>query len=166
MGLLLSKYRLLAEGMFAALLVAGLLYWHHRVFVSGMDAVKAQDAQLLAKAVAEEKQQEAALQAKADTAEHSHDQELSDLRDYRAKHPVHVWVCNNPPSGGGDVSKGSAPAGGATGAGAPSGGVQPVPAGDTGVRSGGDPRDVGSLLDALAARADRESAKVREFQSR
>lgn len=157
---ILAKYRWIVEAAAAAFLVGLLLLWHHKAYEQGIAAVKAADAKVLAAAVAANTKKEAELQAKADAAHHEHDQELTDLRAYRASHPVHVRVCLDPRSSGAGVPEAPAPHAGNASAGSGSGNVLPVPAGN----SAG--RDLGPLLDALAAAADRLSATLREYQSR
>jgi hypothetical protein len=137
-----------------AAVAGGVWLWHYETYQSG---VKAE----VAKVEAQQAKTTAIMTAKATAAEHSHDQELNDLRDYRAAHPeLSVRLCvptarlQATPAVAVSVSTAAAP-----------GVVQPVPAGDTGVRAGQGPGIFG-LLDALAARADQVTAQARELQSR
>lgn len=87
--------------------------------------------------------------------DHSHDQELSDLRAYRDSHPelpVRLCVPSRVPA---------APPRQPSAAGSD---VQPVPAGDYGVREEPGP-DISGLLDLLAFRADQVSAGLRRRQT-
>lgn len=128
--------------------------WHHETYESGVKAEVALVEAANAKTTA-------ALTAKATAAEHSHDQELTDLRAYRATSPVQpVRLCLS------TARLQATPAQPVSGTTAPAAGVvQPVPARDTGVRAGAGP-DIGGLLEALAARADQVAAQARELQSR
>lgn len=98
------------------------------------------------------------LQGLATAAEHAHDGELKDLRDYRAHNELHFRVCINKPASGpmrqatatNGLNAGSATA-------APVG--EPVPAPDTAIAE-----DRGPLLDAFAALFDATSANLRQWQ--
>lgn len=86
--------------------------------------------------------------------DHSHDQELDDLRAYRDAHPVKsIRLCQ---SSGVPIAAPRQPS-------AASGDVFPLPARDTGIRAGEGP-DLGGLLDLLALRADELSAGLRRRQ--
>jgi hypothetical protein len=137
-----------------ALAAGGVWLWHYETYQSG---VKAE----VAKVEATQAKVTAALTAKANTAEHSHDQELNDLRTYRAADPVQpVRLCL--PTPGLQATPAKLDSGTAV---ASAGVVQPVPSGDTGVRAGAGP-DISGLLETLAARADQITAQARELQSR
>lgn len=149
----------LYAGIIAALLIAFGAYTKHERTV-GASRILAADAAALVKATATAKAETDRLQKKADEAEHAHDQEIADLRLYRATHPVHVGVChatgNNQP--GVPSTAGSDPSHASPGA--SSGDVLPVPAGDSGEQ------DIGPLLDVLAGKADAVSSQLREYQNR
>jgi len=87
--------------------------------------------------------------------DHSHDQELADLRAYRAAHPLSVRLCvagNNLPPRAVEGQPG-----------APGGNLLPMPAGDSGAGTGPG-SDIFPLLDLLAARADEVDALLRRRQ--
>ena len=87
--------------------------------------------------------------------DHSHDQELSDLRAYRAAHPeqpVRLCVTKRLPERSPE---------GRPGAGLPV--VQPVSGSDPGIRSDAGP-DISELLGFLALRADEVAAGLRRRQ--
>lgn len=88
--------------------------------------------------------------------DHSHDQELADLRAYRAAHPIDaVSLC---------VSN-DLPATASQGPTSPSaGGIQQVPTGDRSSGSAQAGPDIGGMLDLLAAKADEVSAGLRARQ--
>lgn len=137
-----------------ALAAGGVWLWHYETYQSGVRAEVAKVEAIQAKVTA-------SLTAKANTAEHSHDSELNDLRTYRDQHPTaDVRLCVPTPSVQAPqtvTQRGSA---------APStGSLQPVPAGDSGVRAEPGP-NISGLLEALAARADQVTAQARELQSR
>lgn len=161
----LSTYRWAAEAGVATLIVSALLWYHHHVYETGVAAVRQQDAVALAAARATAEAETTKLTQQAEEAAHAHDQELSDLRAYRDSHPVQpVRLCFNanhseprvPAAAGSDASHGAA--------GARAADVQPVPAGDSGIRPGSGP-DISGLLEALAGRADQVSAQLREYQA-
>lgn len=138
-------------------LVGGSVWlWHHETYESGVAAE-------VAKVQVQTAKDTAALTAKANTAEHAHDQELSTLAAYRDAHPEQpVRLCLSPNAARVQAapaqSFGSGPI-------APTSGIQPVPEGDSGVRTGAGP-DISGLLEALAARADEVTAQARELQGR
>lgn len=103
----------------------------------------------------------ARLQGAADAAEHAHDQELTDLRQYRADHPLHGGLCKPV---GVRAAQGSAADESHARAGPASGDIQPMSEGD---RSGDarQPDQLG-MLDVLAGKCDALSAVVREWQAR
>lgn len=88
--------------------------------------------------------------------DHSHDQELADLRAYRDAHPLTaIRLCHS-------QRLPERPAEGLPSA--PTGDVQPVPAGDNGLREQSGP-DISELLDLLGKRADEVSAGLRRRQA-
>jgi len=87
--------------------------------------------------------------------DHSQDQELAALRDYRARHPEQPVRLCQPAS----VSSAAARQPGAASA-----DVQPVPRSDPGLRPEAGP-DIGQLLGLLASRADELSATLRRRQT-
>ena len=119
-------------------------YVHHRVYQEGWNAATA-----VVEAAATKRQK--ALQSQIDTAEHSHDQELARLRQFRDDYPVGpVRLCLGP-----SLSIETAHSGqiiGRPGPAAPE--LQQVPAGDPDGGAGHAGPDIGGMLDALAARAD------------
>lgn len=144
------------ELILVALVAAGVWFWHHETFKAGIAQQVASDNAATLKLKSDVAVETAKLNAKVDLAEHSHDDELQDLRDYRASNPVSVGVC--PPHGGGAGVSITAKSGDATSSAGIA--VQQVPAGDS-----QKPRDIGPLLEALAASADSVSADLREYQA-
>ena len=121
----------------------------HHIYAKG-------EAAELAKITAAAQRDQQKLQAKIAEAEHSHDSEILDLQHYRDTHPDTLRVCIGP----GVRTTPAAP----RSAGAPTGGVQPVPAGDSGSGEGRAGPDIFGMLDALAGRADSVSAQLRARQ--
>jgi hypothetical protein len=156
----LKTYRLAIQGVALAALVALGLYWHHRIYESGVNAVKQADAAALDAARTAAKIESDRLAKTAQDASHAHDKELADLRYYRATHPVHVGVCGNANHSLPGVPGSTEAHSGHAGSGSPSGNVQPLPSGD----SGSD--DIGPMLELLAGRGDKLSAQLREYQQR
>lgn len=152
-------YRWLIGAAVIGVLFGSLLWWNHRAYQAGIAKVKAEDAIVLAAAQAKAEAVTAQLKAKAEEAAHAHDQELADLRDYRSKHPVSLWVRNGTGHSGGVSAGAGADAGNAGSCSSP-GDLQPVSAGDH------QGRDIGPLLDILAGKADAVSAQLREWQAR
>lgn len=137
--------------------VAGAVWlWHHETFESGVKTEVAKVEAVNAKVTA-------ALTTKANTAEHSHDDELTALRAFRDSHPVDqpVRLCGDPTPG--VQAPATQPV--SSGTVATASGVQPVPSRDSGVRAQPGP-DIAGLLEALAARADQVTAQARELQTR
>lgn len=100
--------------------------------------------------------QEVQVEKRIVETDHSHDQELSDLRAYRDAHPEQpVRLCLANPV--------HAPAVEGQPSAAPSS-VQSVSAGDSGSGAGNQGPDISGLLEALAARADEVSADLRRRQ--
>lgn len=149
----------LYAGVIALLLIVFGAYTKHERSV-GAARILSADAAALVRATEKTAAETQRLKDLADKAEHAHDQEIADLRLYRATHPVHVGVChaagnNQPsvPSTAGSNSGNASP-------GSSSGDVLQVPAGDSlGIS------DIGPLLDILAGKADAVSAQLREYQS-
>ncbi len=101
-------------------------------------------------------QQQIQVEHRVIETDHSHDQELADLRAYRATHPVQpVRLCIDhvPPR-----STEGQP-------GAPAADVQPVPSGDPGVRPPPAGPDIEPMLELLTDRADEVSAGLRRRQT-
>ena len=107
-------------------------------------------------------QQTAELQAKATMAERAYDKEHALV----ANQPIDsVRLCLSA-NRSRVVSQAGTLKSGAQSAGAAAGNIQSMPSGDSGSGPGVSGPDVGQLLSALSAAADRESAVVREFQNR
>jgi hypothetical protein len=142
-------------GIIVALLALGVYEKHHLL-------AQGEQHELAAVKLASDKLQKqtaiqtAELQAKATMAEQAYEKEVNSLNDMA---PVSVRLCNNP-SGRTVVSQAGTIKPGAQNPGAAAGNLQPVPTGNS------SERDIGPMLSALADAADRESAIVREFQTR
>ncbi len=124
----------------------------------GIERQQQADAKALVKLQLEADEKTAELQTKADLAEHAHDQELKDLRQYVVDNPLHGRLSNCPrtatlphSSPANPVNAGTSPA---------PADVLNLPKAD----SGG--LDQLRLLDLLARRGDAVSASLREYQSR
>ena len=149
-------------GLIVLLIVLG-IHEHHKILAEGIAEQKAADDKATAVLVAASAKQTAELQAKATMAEQAYDKEVNSLTSL----PVpSVRLCIYPHAGSGVVSQAGALKSGAQSAGAPTGNIQSVPSGNPGSGSGAAGPDIGAMLSALSAAADRESAVVREFQSR
>ena len=134
-----------------------------KFIAEGIAEQKAADDKATAVLVATTAKQTADLQARATMAEQAYDKEVNSL----SSQPVpSVRLCVYPHSSGSVLSQTSAAQPGASSASAIAGGVQQVPSGNSSSGGGIAPPDIGGLLSAFAAAADRESAVVREFQSR
>lgn len=140
-----------------ALALAGgaVFFWHHETFDAGVH-------QEVARVELQNAKTTARLEGKATTAETLHVDEDKDLDAFRAARPVEpVRMCIPTP-------RLQTPAAIEIGVTIPAIGtaVQPVPAGDSSAGSGRAGPDIGGLLEALAARADRVTAQARELQTR
>lgn len=139
--------------LLAIVAIAGLVF--SGVYLSGVWYARGKADQALIDKEAALKAAEAD-ETKIIAAVHSNDDELADLRAYRASHPdvpVHVGVCNAP-------ARVSPPgvAGAARTSSAPPVVLQPVPTPDT---NGVSDADRGAMLGRLAERADEVSAQLR-----
>ena len=148
-----------------ALIALGLfgLHEHNKILAEGIAEQKAADDKAMAVLVANTAKQTAELQAKATMAEQAYDKEVNSLNSLPAPS---VRLCVYPHPSGSVVSQTGAAQPGTQSAGSASGGVQQVSAGNSLSGGGVAGPDIGGLLSALAAAADRESAVIREFQSR
>ena len=137
-----------------ALVGGAILLWHHETFEAGVK-------QEVARVELQNAKTTATLTAKANTAETLHADENKDLDAFRSAHPIEpVRLCVPTPSLQTPAIIKVSSSAVATGA-----DVQPVPAGDSGVRQ--EPgRDISELLDLLAGRADKVTAQARELQGR
>ena len=149
-------------GLIILLIVFG-IHEHHKILAEGIAEQKAADDKATAVLVAASAKQTAELQAKATMAEQAYDKEVNSLTSL----PVpSVRLCVYPHASGSVVSQTGAAQPGAKSASASSGIVQSVPSGDPGSGGGVAGPDIGAMLSALSRAADRESAVVREFQTR
>jgi hypothetical protein len=104
------------------------------------------------------------LVAKADAATAAAKSEAAANQAWRDSHPIGpVRLCNDRSR---PVSSSPAADPGHAGTGTAAGGVQPVPAGDSGPGPGDPGVDIGPLLDALGALGDRVSGALRQWQAR
>lgn len=130
----------LIEVVLAGLLVLG-------IWLSGVFHEKARIETRIVK-------QQVEVEKRVIETDHTHDQELADLRDYRASHPVQpVRLCK----------PASVPTAPPRQPSAASGDVQQVSAGDSQLRPDPGP-DISGMLEALAGRADSVSATLRRRQ--
>lgn len=164
----IKPYLHILEAIAIVALLSFLTYmWHaHNASQQAIGAVgvKQDDAEALKQRLAEVALENGRLKAKADVAEHSHDQELEDLRAYRFDHPVTpVWVSNTGTSHCiNRMSETTGTIGQSEGASTAAESIQQLPPGDTGSSA----INISGMLDALAARADQVSSSLREWQSR
>jgi len=145
----IAPWRYTIEVVAVVLVLVLIAFSYVHVYDAGKDAVRAQYA-------ADAKK----LQAKADKAETLHAQSEKALADFRAANPIApVWLCPAP-----NVSVPTAVVARHSATGAPAAGVQPVPAGDPGVRPVREGRDISRMLDALGGAADKVSDQLRVYQ--
>jgi hypothetical protein len=150
-------------GLIILLIVFG-IHEHHKILAEGIAQQKAADDKATAALVQQTAKQTAELQAKATMAEQAYDKEVKSIADQPSVGAVRL--CGNSHVSSAVVPKTGAAAAGAKSTGAAAGNIQPVSAGNTSGGTGDEGVDIGPLLSALAAAADREVAVDREFQSR
>ena len=159
---LIPKKDLLYGGLIIILILLG-FHIHNKLIAEGIAKQKAADDAAMAVLVANTTKQTAELQAKATMAEQAYDKEINTVDTLPAPS---VRLCVYPHASGSVVSQTGAAQPGAKSASASSGIVQSVPSGDPGSGGGVAGPDIGAMLSALSRAADRESAVVREFQTR
>lgn len=144
----------------------GILYWHHKTLEEGIAKQIAVDNAATLKVQQQAAAETAALQAKADTAETTHAQEIAALSAQLNSPSDPVRLCLTSHAGGSGLPQTGAPNAQHASAGAAAGSVQPMPQGNSsgGGRTAGP--DISSLLGLLAFQADTVSAQLREYQSR
>lgn len=160
----IAPYKLYAYAIAAAMLISLSWYAIHahdeKIRLDERTKILAEDAQALQKAKDDAAAESKLLQAKADQAEHAHDQELTDLRAYQRDHPISLWVSNGKGHSVACVPR-TAASNSIDASTSPSAeSVLTMPERDP------SERDIGPMLSALAARADEVSAQLREWQSR
>ena len=146
----------------AIALVAALVWYHRHLINEGIERERTHNAQVLAEWQREADLETGRLKGRAEAAEKSYAAEVAESEEYRATHPLHGGLCPRPAVAAAMPRATTAKPIDAGGA-ATAAGLQPVPASDTEGRSSVDSL---GLLDALAARGDRLSAQVREWQGR
>jgi len=137
-----------------------LVYERHEGAAHELAAVQASTIKLQAQTAA----QTADLKARAVMAEQAYDKEVASLTNVAAVPQPAVRLCQYGSRPIVSASGGAQP--GTPGGSASSGLVQQVPPGDPSSGSGRSGVDIGPMLEALARAADKNSAKLREFQSR
>lgn len=147
-------------GALIAVLIAGGLWYHHKVLAEGIAEQQAADNKASAALAVTTAAQTAELKAKATMAEQAYDKEIAALSNRPGTQPVRL--CIDTHNSGGVVPKAGGKVAGNVTAGTAAPGVQPVPSGDSSVAG----PDIGGMLSALAAGADQVSATLREYQSR
>jgi hypothetical protein len=149
-------------GLIIFLIIFG-IHEHHKILAEGIAEQKAADDKATAVLIAASAKQTAELQAKATMAEQAYDKEVNSLSSI----PVpSVRLCVYPHISGSVVSQAGTAQSGTQSTGSAAGLVQPVPSGDSSGGVGTAGPDIGAMLSALAVAADRDSAALREFQSR
>ncbi len=151
--------RLYAYAGLAIAVLGGGWWLHNHLVDKGVQQQREADAEAYAKLQRDADLETGRLKGLADAAEKANAEELKDLRQYRADHPLHGSlrnaVCNRPAvpdtsaSNGVNDSSSAIPRP-----------IQPVPEGDRGRI------DQLHLLDVLAGKADGVSAQLREWQAR
>jgi hypothetical protein len=142
-----------------ALLGWGLWAVHHERDI-GRQQVIAADAAARADEDKKIAAQEAAMKAQADQAEKNREATQQTFDAYVAAHPTGpVWVCHGA-SNNGKLPGGSAPAGGAAGAGTGSAAVPQVPDGSAGAST-----DISPELDTIVQSAGRLAILYKDAQS-
>ena len=149
-------------GLIVVLILLG-FHVHNKLIAEGIAKQKAADDAAMAVLVANTTKQTAELQAKATMAEQAYDKEINTVDNLPAPS---VRLCVYPHASGSVVSQTGAAQSGTQSTSTSSGIVQPVPSGDPGSGGGVAGPDIGAMLSALSRAADRESAVVREFQTR
>ena len=147
--------------------IAGGMYWHHKIYDEGIAKQVALDKAASAKLQAETSAETAALQEKANAAETTYQQQIAELTAYHAAHPDQpVRLCLDPHASGTGLPQTAAAHPKHAGSGSPGTPIQSVS--DTNHSSGGGAvgPDISTMLGLLAARADQVSAELREYQSR
>lgn len=107
-----------------------------------------------------------ALQDKADKAQANYESEHTQLLAYLSANPVGPVRLCIPSTKAASVPGTAGKDGRSNGTAPPTANILPVPAGDSGVLENASGRDIGPLLDALAAAADEVTAKAKEMQAR
>jgi hypothetical protein len=156
--------RWIVELIIAAAITGAVVWYCTHLVNVGVQKQKDVDARALAEWQHNADLEAGRKQGRADAANEAREKELTDLRKYRAEHPLHGGLCLNrapsaavPAVAGALSSDAPADAGG--------GDLLEVPSGDP--RAGGPPDpDVRHLLDVLAGRADILSASLREYKAR
>ena len=149
-------------GLIVVLILLG-FHVHNKLIAEGIAKQKAADDAAMAVLVANTTKQTAELQAKATMAEQAYDKEINSVDTLPAPS---VRLCVYPHASGSVVSQTGAAQSGTQSTSTSSGNVQPVPSGEPGSGGGVAGPDIGAMLSALSRAADRESAVVREFQTR
>lgn len=145
----IAPWRYALEVAVAVLVLILIAFSYVHVYDAGKNSVRAQYA-------ADAKK----LQAKADKAETLHAQSEKALADFRAANPIApVWLCPAP-----NVSVPTAVIARNAKSGPSAASVQPVPAGDPGVRPVREGRDISRMLDAFGGAADKVSDQLRVYQ--
>lgn len=153
-------------GLIVLLIIFG-VHEHHKILAEGIAKQQAADAKASATLVANTAKQTADLQARATMAEQAFDKEQSDNAAFRSTGPEQpVRLCLDSHNSGSVLSQAGGKVAGNGAAGATPVGVQPMPTGNSGGRSGATGVDIGPMLEALSASADQVSSTLREFQSR
>ena len=157
---------LIAVGAIAAGAVGAFWIYHHHVYVEGIRAQQVADQKASAKVVAAARAQTRAAEATAAAAHNAYTSEVIRESTLAAQQPLPaVRLCLNSNDSGAGLSQAGAPTGGVAGAGATSGDLQNLPAGNSALRGRPGP-DIAHLLELLAERADQVSAVDREWQAR
>ena len=149
-------------GLIVVLILLG-FHVHNKLIAEGIAKQKAADDAAMAVLVANTTKQTAELKARATMAEQAYDKEINSVDTLPAPS---VRLCVYPHASGSVVSQTGAAQSGTQSTSTSSGIVQPVPSGDPGSGGGVAGPDIGAMLSALSRAADRESAVVREFQTR
>lgn len=157
---------LIAVGAIAAGAVGAFWIYHHHVYVEGIHAQQVADQRASAKVVAQARAQTKAALATAQTAHDAYVQEIAHEAVAAARHPLPaVRLCLKSDLGRPSLSEAGPPQPGNAHPSTTAGAVPALPPGDHRVRAGRGP-DIAGLLELLAARGDKVSAELREYQAR
>jgi hypothetical protein len=154
----------LVELLLLGVIVVGVVLFCRHLIQVGVERQRAEDERAYRQLQLDAAIESGRLKGIAEKASHEHDEELQTLREYRVQHPLHGGLCLDDGRKSRLPNAGTAESGDA-GRSSSAESLQPVSSGDSQPSGQSDP-DIRGMLDALAGRADRVSAQLREFQAR
>jgi len=148
-------------------ILAGGVWYHHKVFDEGIANQIAVDARASKELKADTAKKTAELQVRATTAEQAYDKEHADNQNYRDSHPIEpIRLCLSATASYTLVPTSGAAHAGNESASAAAQNVHDLPSGNSSSGTGTAGPDISTLLGLLAAKGDDVSAELREFQNR